>query len=355
MVKAYKSIAARAGAVMAIFGICHLLGGTVVALLKADAAGGYGALSADFRCFAETFILMFFIYAVPIFAAALLFRPFIGKLSAGVMLKKPANFEKLYWFLPAVYGVSFSVNIITVIGRYLFSKAATGEFKAESVFDGLNMDTPFTMAVLFAYTVLLGPLFEEILFRGLFMRAFFPFGRGFAIVLQAVLFGLAHGNFQQFFYAFAVGIMLGYIAVISDGIRVTYAIHATVNAISIIMMFIAKSAKLPLDGDVSGAVQITEVNRAAMSATVIYTLCMFVFAVCGVVSAVKRIRRARVTGLFPNIPPPQVPEGMSDEMNYVKKNRVKWLLTVPVAWLAAVLIIDSFGNNFILQMILKRF
>ncbi|GHU45537.1 hypothetical protein FACS1894120_0520 [Clostridia bacterium] len=312
-----------------------------------------GALSGELRCFIETALQCLFIYIIPIAAAVRIYRRFIGPLSAGVMLRKPANFEKLYWLLPAVYGVSFAVNIVTVIGRSIISKITTGEFKADSVFDSFNMDSPFNIAMLFVYTVIAGPLFEEILFRGIFLRVLFPFGRGFAIVLSSVFFGLAHGNFQQFFYAFAVGIMLGYVAVLSKGILTTYAIHASINAISTILLIITRIANVPDGGNISAAAveSLSEGNRAALSVMVIYTLLIFVFAACGVVSGVRRIKRIRVTGVFPNIPPPFVPEQCREEMETVRKNRVKWLILAPAIWVAAVIVIDSFGDNFLLQML----
>lgn len=62
------------------------------------------------------------------------------------------------------------------------------------------------------YVCLAAPVTEELLFRGLLLRSIAPFGKKFAIVVTAVLFGLYHGNPIQTPYAFLVGLILGYVA-----------------------------------------------------------------------------------------------------------------------------------------------
>ncbi len=66
---------------------------------------------------------------------------------------------------------------------------------------------------MFLYACILAPISEEILFRGLILRSFQPFGKKFAIFASAFLFGIYHGNFIQSPFAFVVGLVLGYVAV----------------------------------------------------------------------------------------------------------------------------------------------
>ena len=62
------------------------------------------------------------------------------------------------------------------------------------------------------YGALIAPVTEEILFRGLVQSAFRPYGKRFAILASAFLFGMFHGNLVQTPYALAVGLVLGYVA-----------------------------------------------------------------------------------------------------------------------------------------------
>lgn len=66
---------------------------------------------------------------------------------------------------------------------------------------------------MFLYSAVLAPLSEEIFFRGYLLRSLKPYGKRFAIVASAALFGLFHGNLLQMPYAFAVGLLLGYVTV----------------------------------------------------------------------------------------------------------------------------------------------
>ncbi len=65
---------------------------------------------------------------------------------------------------------------------------------------------------MFLYICLVAPIAEEILFRGLLLRILMPYGKRLAILGTAFLFGMFHGNPMQSPYAFAVGLVLGYVA-----------------------------------------------------------------------------------------------------------------------------------------------
>jgi len=66
---------------------------------------------------------------------------------------------------------------------------------------------------MFLYACFIGPLAEELLFRGLILRSLKPAGKQFAIFFSAVLFGLYHGNVIQIPYAMAVGLLFAYVTV----------------------------------------------------------------------------------------------------------------------------------------------
>ena len=64
----------------------------------------------------------------------------------------------------------------------------------------------------FLYVGVFAPVFEELIFRGFIMQSLKPFGKKFAILGAAILFGLFHGNLFQSPYALLVGLVLGYAA-----------------------------------------------------------------------------------------------------------------------------------------------
>lgn len=66
---------------------------------------------------------------------------------------------------------------------------------------------------MFLYASLLGPIAEELLFRGVLLRMLRPYGKKIAILLPAIVFGLYHGNVIQIPFAFMIGLVMGYVTV----------------------------------------------------------------------------------------------------------------------------------------------
>lgn len=66
---------------------------------------------------------------------------------------------------------------------------------------------------MFLYASILAPVWEELLFRGYVLRSLQPFGKRFAILGSAMLFGLFHGNLLQTPYAILMGLLFGYVTV----------------------------------------------------------------------------------------------------------------------------------------------
>lgn len=79
-------------------------------------------------------------------------------------------------------------------------------------------------------TVILAPLAEELLFRGVTLKKaqkIMPFLA--ANILQAFLFGLYHGNLIQGTYAFVLGLILGFTAEYFHSVWASILLHAFVN------------------------------------------------------------------------------------------------------------------------------
>ena len=88
--------------------------------------------------------------------------------------------------------------------------------------------------MLLAYIVVLGPVAEEIIFRGLVFRLTNrTMGFWFANIWQAALFGVYHLNVIQGIYAFVMGLFLGYIAYHGRSIRFSIYVHIAFNVLGI--------------------------------------------------------------------------------------------------------------------------
>lgn len=81
---------------------------------------------------------------------------------------------------------------------------------------------------MFIYAGFLGPIAEELVFRGFLLRSFEKYGKVLAIVMTSVLFGLMHTNLVQTIFAAVIGLVLGYTAM-EYGILWSIALHILNN------------------------------------------------------------------------------------------------------------------------------
>lgn len=81
--------------------------------------------------------------------------------------------------------------------------------------------------------VLVGPLVEELLFRGLGFGLLRPFGRAVAVVGSAAAFAALHGLLEGFALIFLLGLGLALIREVTGSVLPGYALHATFNAIAV--------------------------------------------------------------------------------------------------------------------------
>lgn len=80
--------------------------------------------------------------------------------------------------------------------------------------------------------IIIGPVAEEILFRGVILKAFRGLGDTFAAVMSGVFFGLYHGNFYQAPYTIMMGIMLGVLTIRAGSILPATVIHIINNFVA---------------------------------------------------------------------------------------------------------------------------
>ena len=123
--------------------------------------------------------------------------------------------------------------IAVLLGKFSNFLAATmtsGEAK-----NGINVflsgDTPLAMLMV----AVLAPIFEELVFRKLIIDRTRRFGEMTAILYSSLAFGLFHCNLYQFFYAFAIGIVLGYVYVRTGNVILPIIIHFALNSTSSIL------------------------------------------------------------------------------------------------------------------------
>lgn len=132
--------------------------------------------------------------------------------------------------------------------------------------------------------VIMAPIFEEIIFRKLLIDRTIKYGKGVSILLSALIFGLFHGNLNQFFYAFLIGGFFAYVYIKTGKIIYTILLHLTVNFFgSIISVIVGNSlnnmntmANLPI---------------ADAGIIIIYFLIYVLIVIVGVIGLLKNYKK----------------------------------------------------------------
>jgi membrane protease YdiL (CAAX protease family) len=107
-------------------------------------------------------------------------------------------FSLLCVFLSAQFFFQmFSLTLEWLLNQIGFSAMAAVEMASTT-------GSTFSMYI---YICFLGPIAEELLFRGIVLRTLRPWGKQAAILISALVFGLFHGNVVQIPFAFAVGVI----------------------------------------------------------------------------------------------------------------------------------------------------
>lgn len=138
---------------------------------------------------------------------------------------------------------------------------------------------------MFFYACLLGPVLEELLYRGVLLQSMRKYNERFAIFLSAVIFGLMHENYQQFILGFLLGIPLAVVAVKYNSLIPSIITHIIVNTTAsvsnVVMQYISPEMyNSALNG---GDIDMSALSGTDWAVLGINALFRFGFAIAGLV------------------------------------------------------------------------
>ena len=169
-------------------------------------------------------------------------------------------------------------------GLSAFLGSLTG-LETENVVDEMVYNTDFLPMII--GVAIMAPVFEELFFRKLLIDALNRYGTVFCCVVSGLLFGVFHGNFYQFFYAFGLGMLLAYIYCVYGKIRYTILLHTIINIFG---------SAIPL------AVEYGAEKHEWIS--VIYAVVYLALAITGICMLVKDIKWFRCYTVESSVPKP---------------------------------------------------
>ena len=162
-------------------------------------------------------------YLVPALAAFFLFR------SERLPIPRQDSFNPITELPLVFFSTCFLGSLASMlahrISQILDSLFSTGEIP-DAMAGSLPSEGQSGSAwIFFLFVVVLAPVCEELIFRKLLLQPLRQGGDMFAVMVSALIFGAYHGNFDQFPYAFVVGLLYGILAVRSSSMLPTLLLH----------------------------------------------------------------------------------------------------------------------------------
>ena len=139
-----------------------------------------------------------------------------------IFVKRKTMTPKSFFSIFAVFlGGQFAFNVINICLEKLLNLIGYSCEAAAELASGDN-----NSILMMFYIGFIAPVFEEIVLRGYLMQPLEKtgIGKGYAVLVSSIVFGIMHGNILQSPFAALVGMALGY-AAIEYGVKWAILIH----------------------------------------------------------------------------------------------------------------------------------
>ena len=132
----------------------------------------------------------------------------------------------------------------------------------------------------FLYSVIVGPILEELVCRKAVLDRVRVYGEKLALVSSAILFGLFHHNLQQLLYTTALGLLFGFVYLRTGRLRYCITLHIINNLGAFLLQ------------DVFGSWGATAASGTVAAALYILVIAVFALGLFFLIRGAKQIRFA---------------------------------------------------------------
>lgn len=265
---------------LVIFG-AQFLGSGVIALISAIARQSGSTWKPGATANLLSQLLPLYLVGMPVLILLL------KRLPASAPEKRKVTFGQFSASAVMCYSLMIACNIVGLLITFVIGLIKGGA--VNNVMVNLLSGNE-NMVLLFVYMVLLAPVFEEYIFRKLLVDSTLRYGKGIAILLSGLIFGLFHGNLNQFAYAFALGVFLAFLYAETGNIKFTIGLHMFLNFMgSTVGMLVLKL--LPVEemeaatqsGDMNTVLTMVQEHMVAWLIYMLYACLIFALVIAGIV------------------------------------------------------------------------
>lgn len=139
--------------------------------------------------------------------------------------KENLGFGEFIGIFIATQGIMFLGSMVSnYINIFITEKLG---IVVEDTTSDLIMDSPLWLIIL--VVVIIGPIFEELIFRKIYIDAIGKYNSRLAIFISGASFALFHGNITQAIYTFGAGLLLAWVYTKTKKIIYPIMIHMLLN------------------------------------------------------------------------------------------------------------------------------
>ena len=210
-----------------------LCGWAVFALAGASSLLWFAVdLLAELPATKESFLPIYEKYSLYLNEAIIAVAMFVGVfMLIGLPKRSPERIRPSFSFLFAIFSICIAVtslgNFVSSLWTLPYDTFFGGE--ADAITTVLTGNDPLQLIICVG---ILAPLFEEFFFRKVLIDCLYPHGELTAILVSGLLFGLFHQNVEQYFYTFAIGLLLAYLYCRTGSYLSVFLIHMAFNLFS---------------------------------------------------------------------------------------------------------------------------
>lgn len=152
---------------------------------------------------------------------------------------KMINIKVILWALLLSLILLPITNFFNLLSQLLVPNDIVARVEYFSMLTGTVVwEKPLWLNLL--YMAVLPAVVEEFLFRGVLFQGFRNCGLFKTAVMTSLMFALAHGNLNQFLYAFAIGLFLAYVVEASGSVYTAMLVHTCINSATVLLIYLER-------------------------------------------------------------------------------------------------------------------
>lgn len=167
---------------------------------------------------------------------------------------------------------------------------------------------------MFLCTGILAPILEEFFFRKVLIDRTHKYGELTAILISAAFFGLFHQNFSQFFYAFGLGIIFGYVYCKTGSYLTVTLMHMVFNTVMgvipglllpKVLEFLNKINQLTAEIQIEEIIALLTEYGLPVAAYLLYALVIGAVNIAGAIILLLNFKKSKFENAAPELTAPE--------------------------------------------------